>query len=68
MSETGQPVTILSASEGWNLLASAALGRLVTSVEAKQARLCRGLRRCSRCPEPNGNGGRLRHGEGFSGR
>jgi len=35
MSETGQPVTILSASECWNLLASAALGRLVTSVDGQ---------------------------------
>jgi nitroimidazol reductase NimA-like FMN-containing flavoprotein (pyridoxamine 5'-phosphate oxidase superfamily) len=35
MSETGQPVTILSAGEGWNLLASAALGRLVTSVDGQ---------------------------------
>ncbi len=33
MSETGQPVTILSASESWDLLASMALGRLVTSVD-----------------------------------
>jgi uncharacterized protein len=32
MSETGQPVTILSATESWDLLASVALGRLVTSV------------------------------------
>jgi uncharacterized protein len=31
-SETGQPVTILSASESWDLLASVPLGRLVTSV------------------------------------
>lgn len=30
MSETGQPITILSASESWDLLASVALGRLVT--------------------------------------
>jgi uncharacterized protein len=35
MSETGQPVTILSAGECWNLLASAALGRLVTSVDGQ---------------------------------
>jgi len=33
MEENGQPITVLSASESWNLLASAALGRLVTSVE-----------------------------------
>jgi nitroimidazol reductase NimA-like FMN-containing flavoprotein (pyridoxamine 5'-phosphate oxidase superfamily) len=32
MSETDQPVTILSVTESWDLLASAALGRLVTSV------------------------------------
>ncbi len=35
MSKTGQPVTILSASESWDLLASVALGRLVTSVEGQ---------------------------------
>jgi nitroimidazol reductase NimA-like FMN-containing flavoprotein (pyridoxamine 5'-phosphate oxidase superfamily) len=35
MSETGQPVTILSASESWDLLASVALGRLVTSVDGQ---------------------------------
>lgn len=35
MSEAGQPVTILSASESWNLLAGVALGRLVTSVEGQ---------------------------------
>jgi uncharacterized protein len=35
MSETGQPVTILSASESWDLLASVALGRLVTSVDGE---------------------------------
>lgn len=35
MSPTGQPVTVLSASESWNLLASVALGRLVTSVEGQ---------------------------------
>ena len=35
MSETGQPVTILSVSESWDLLASAALGRVVTSVEGE---------------------------------
>jgi uncharacterized protein len=37
ISGTGQPVTILSASESWDLLASVALGRLVTSVEAQPA-------------------------------
>jgi nitroimidazol reductase NimA-like FMN-containing flavoprotein (pyridoxamine 5'-phosphate oxidase superfamily) len=31
----GEPVTILSASESWDLLASVALGRLVTSVEGQ---------------------------------
>ncbi len=35
MSETGQPVTILSASESWDLLASVALGRLVTNVDGQ---------------------------------
>src|SRR5271169_1899090 len=30
-----EPVTILSASESWDLLASVALGRLVTSVESQ---------------------------------
>jgi nitroimidazol reductase NimA-like FMN-containing flavoprotein (pyridoxamine 5'-phosphate oxidase superfamily) len=35
MSETGQPVTVLSGTESWDLLASAALGRLVTSVEGQ---------------------------------
>jgi nitroimidazol reductase NimA-like FMN-containing flavoprotein (pyridoxamine 5'-phosphate oxidase superfamily) len=35
MPPTGQPVTVLSASESWNLLASVALGRLVTSVEGQ---------------------------------
>jgi uncharacterized protein len=35
ISETGQPVTILSASESWDLLASVALGRLVTSVDGQ---------------------------------
>jgi uncharacterized protein len=34
-SETGQPITILSASESWGLLASVALGRLVTSVDGQ---------------------------------
>jgi len=32
MSETGQPVSILSASESWDLLSSVSIGRLVTSV------------------------------------
>jgi nitroimidazol reductase NimA-like FMN-containing flavoprotein (pyridoxamine 5'-phosphate oxidase superfamily) len=35
MSTSGEPVTILSASESWDLLASVALGRLVTSVEGQ---------------------------------
>jgi uncharacterized protein len=35
MSETGQPVTVLSASESWDLLASVPLGRLVTSVDGQ---------------------------------
>lgn len=35
MSETGRPVTILSSSESWDLLASVALGRLVTSVDGQ---------------------------------
>jgi len=35
MSETGQPVTVLSGTESWDLLASKALGRLVTSVEGQ---------------------------------
>jgi uncharacterized protein len=35
MSETTQPVDIMSASESWDLLASAALGRLVTSVDGQ---------------------------------
>ena len=34
-SETDQPVTILSASESWNLLATVSLGRLVTSVDGQ---------------------------------
>ena len=34
-SQTGQPVTILSATESWDLLASVALGRLVTSVDGQ---------------------------------
>nr|WP_081485320.1 pyridoxamine 5'-phosphate oxidase family protein [Mycobacterium xenopi] len=32
MPTTGEPVTILSVSQCWDLLASVALGRLVTSV------------------------------------
>ena len=32
---SGEPVTILSASESWDLLASVALGRLVTSVQGQ---------------------------------
>jgi nitroimidazol reductase NimA-like FMN-containing flavoprotein (pyridoxamine 5'-phosphate oxidase superfamily) len=35
MSETAQPVVILSATQSWDLLASAALGRLVTSVDGQ---------------------------------
>jgi uncharacterized protein len=35
MSESSQPVTILSEGESWNLLAGVALGRLVTSVEGE---------------------------------
>jgi uncharacterized protein len=35
MPETGQPVTILSASESWDLLASVPLGRLVTSADGQ---------------------------------
>jgi len=35
MSEAGQPVTILSATESWDLLSSVPLGRLVTSVEGQ---------------------------------
>ncbi len=35
MSATGKPVTILSVSESWDLLASVALGRLVTSVRGE---------------------------------
>lgn len=35
MSATGEPVSILSVSESWDLLASVALGRLVTSVEGE---------------------------------
>ena len=32
MTTAGEPITILSESESWQLLASQALGRLVTSV------------------------------------
>ena len=35
MSEESQPVTILSETECWNLLSSASLGRLVTSVDGE---------------------------------
>jgi nitroimidazol reductase NimA-like FMN-containing flavoprotein (pyridoxamine 5'-phosphate oxidase superfamily) len=35
MTAAGEPITILSASESWNLLASVALGRLVTSVDGQ---------------------------------
>jgi nitroimidazol reductase NimA-like FMN-containing flavoprotein (pyridoxamine 5'-phosphate oxidase superfamily) len=35
MSASDEPVTILSESESWNLLASVALGRLVTSVQGE---------------------------------
>ena len=35
MSEAFQPVTILSETECWNLLSSASLGRLVTSVDGE---------------------------------
>ena len=35
MSDTGDPITILSESESWNLLASVALGRLVTCVDGQ---------------------------------
>jgi nitroimidazol reductase NimA-like FMN-containing flavoprotein (pyridoxamine 5'-phosphate oxidase superfamily) len=35
MSATGEPITILSAHESWSLLASVALGRLVTSVDGQ---------------------------------
>lgn len=33
MTTAGEPITTLSANESWRLLASVALGRLVTSVE-----------------------------------
>ena len=35
MTAAGEPITILSESESWNLLASVALGRLVTSVDGQ---------------------------------
>jgi nitroimidazol reductase NimA-like FMN-containing flavoprotein (pyridoxamine 5'-phosphate oxidase superfamily) len=35
MSETTQPVNIMSASESWDLLAGASVGRLVTSVDGQ---------------------------------
>ncbi len=35
MSARGEPVTILSASESWDLLSSVSLGRLVTSVDGR---------------------------------
>lgn len=35
MSGSDEPVTILAASESWDLLAKVALGRLVTSVEGQ---------------------------------
>ena len=35
MSAKGEPVTILSASESWDLLSSVSLGRLVTSVDGR---------------------------------
>jgi uncharacterized protein len=35
MSSAGEPIAILPESECWNLLASVALGRLVTSVEGE---------------------------------
>jgi uncharacterized protein len=35
MSANGEPVTILSASESWDLLSSVSLGRLVTSVDGR---------------------------------
>jgi nitroimidazol reductase NimA-like FMN-containing flavoprotein (pyridoxamine 5'-phosphate oxidase superfamily) len=35
MSEASQPVSILPESECWNLLSSAAIGRLVTSVDGQ---------------------------------
>jgi nitroimidazol reductase NimA-like FMN-containing flavoprotein (pyridoxamine 5'-phosphate oxidase superfamily) len=35
MTAAGEPITILSESESWSLLASVALGRLVTSVDGQ---------------------------------
>lgn len=35
ISEVNQPVTVLSESESWNLLASVALGRLITTVDGE---------------------------------
>jgi len=35
MTTAGEPITTLSANESWNLLASVALGRLVTSAEGQ---------------------------------
>jgi uncharacterized protein len=35
MTSAGEPITILSESESWNLLSSVALGRLVTSVDGQ---------------------------------
>lgn len=35
MSASGEPVTVLSASESWSLLASVSLGRIVTSVDGQ---------------------------------
>lgn len=37
MSATDEPVIVLSASQSWELLASVALGRLITSVEGQPA-------------------------------
>jgi uncharacterized protein len=35
MTGAGEPITILSASESWDLLAGVALGRLITSVDGQ---------------------------------
>jgi uncharacterized protein len=35
MTSAGEPITILSESESWNLLSNVALGRLVTSVDGQ---------------------------------
>jgi uncharacterized protein len=35
MSATSKPVTVLSESESWNLLASVTLGRLITTVDGQ---------------------------------